>query len=140
MSTGLSPFNSVERHESLWIANRQPPQQEGIDETEDRGVRADAERERENGDEGERGRAPQRPERVLQIAPCIVDPTERPRIAMKLLRLLDPAERQPRGMACLFRQHPSAQELIFEDRQMRGNFALELRLPSARLQRIEKSL
>jgi hypothetical protein len=62
------------RDQPVRIAERQRPQQRGVDQREDRAVGADPERQREDRDDSEGGRDPQLPERELEIIPELVDP------------------------------------------------------------------
>jgi len=57
----------VDRDELAGVPIRQLSQQHRVDDAEDRGVRADAERERENDDERERGRMPETPRGIPQV-------------------------------------------------------------------------
>ena len=68
------------------------PQQRLIDQREQRGVRADPEREREEGGDREHGTAPQRAERVAEVAGAVVDPAPSPRLAHVFAHLHDAAE------------------------------------------------
>ncbi len=61
-----------EEHEAPGLRVRQGPQQDGVHHAEDRGVGADAERERGHGDDGEAGRAPQRAHREANVPPEVV--------------------------------------------------------------------
>ena len=45
------PGRFVQNHDPVGIRIRQRPEQDGIDDAEDRGVRADAERERQDGNQ-----------------------------------------------------------------------------------------
>ena len=58
----------LEADERVRLRVGQRLEQHGVDDAEDRGVRADAEREREHGRERERGPAHQPPKRMAQIA------------------------------------------------------------------------
>ena len=58
----------VERHEPLGRAERQGTEQDAADGAEDRGVRADPEREREDRNDREAGTSPEGPNRVPHIA------------------------------------------------------------------------
>ena len=53
--------------EPIGIAVRQRLQQQRVDDAEDRGVRADAERQRGDGDEAEARRAQQQPRAVAKV-------------------------------------------------------------------------
>ena len=56
-----------EKHEPIGFRERQRPQQHGAHDAEDRGVRADAEREDQHGDDGEAGRAREHADGVANV-------------------------------------------------------------------------
>ena len=113
-------------HETIGVRIRQRPQQHGADHAEDGGRGTDAEREREHGDEGEAGRTPERPDTVRHIAPGVVDPGERARVAMQVLRVCDAAHRAPRGETRLVRTQAAAAVLVLEKGEVRGDFSRDL--------------
>jgi hypothetical protein len=91
----------IELHELLRIADRKPPQHQRVDQTEDGGVGADAEREREDDYQGEARCLGEQAQRVAHVAE---DRVERRAVALRadaLFRLLEPAERQRRLAPCL---------------------------------------
>ena len=59
---------AVELHELLRLGIGQRPQEDGVDHAEHRGVRADAERQRQDRDEAEAGLAPHQAQCVAEIA------------------------------------------------------------------------
>jgi hypothetical protein len=54
-------------HNASWFLERKAPQKQIVDETEDCGVRANREREREHGDDGERWCFGERTECVFEV-------------------------------------------------------------------------
>ncbi len=65
-----------EHHQAARIRVGERPQQDGVHDREDRRIRADAERQRGDGGEGERRAVPRRPKRVPQILKeCVHDGT-----------------------------------------------------------------
>ena len=52
---------------ALRIGDRQRPQQHRVDQAEDRRVRADAQRQRQDGDEAESGALDEHPEGVFEV-------------------------------------------------------------------------
>ena len=54
-------------HEPIGVLERQAIDEHGLDDREDRGVRADAERERQHGDGGEARRAQPESNRVAKV-------------------------------------------------------------------------
>jgi hypothetical protein len=78
-------------HELVRLRVRQRLEQHGVDDTEDRGVRADSEREREHGRERERGPAQQPAKRIAKIAShgiCETDRARRPALTLGVLELV----------------------------------------------------
>jgi hypothetical protein len=67
-----APVGEVEHDQLLRVGDRQWPKQQGIEQLVDGGVGAGAERQRQDGDDGEPGAATQHPERMVQVAqqPC----------------------------------------------------------------------
>ncbi len=123
---GLPSLDSQKRDQLLRIADRQPTQQQCVNETEDGGVRPDAERERQDGDDRESRRPAERPHRVVQIAARVGEPHERPRIAMELLRLLCPTERETRCAARRLRRHSAAFVLFLQQPEVERQLSIEL--------------
>ncbi len=78
--------------ESIGLGIRQRLQQHGVDNAQDGGGGADAERERQHGSEGESRRASQPADRVGHIAAQVLEPGERTLVAVAFLCLLDTAE------------------------------------------------
>ena len=69
----------ADHDEPIGIRVRQRAQQHGVEDAEDRGVRADAERQRHERDRREAGRAPQQPRGVAHVARQIDDQATAPR-------------------------------------------------------------
>ena len=61
------PIAVLEQDQPLRVGIRQRPQQHGVDHGEDRDVGADAERQREDGGEGEARLPDEEPQRVAEI-------------------------------------------------------------------------
>ena len=74
----------VEQHEAIRLAHRKLAQQELIDEREDAGVGADAEREGKDGGRGEARTPPQRPRAVSGVARQLLGPAQAALIAERL--------------------------------------------------------
>ena len=72
--------------------DRERLHQDEIDQTEDRGVGADPERERQQRDDGKRRRAAKQAERVGDVAAQLVQPTQSEGVAAMRLVRLDAAE------------------------------------------------
>src|SRR6266581_2854150 len=82
-------------HQSCRILVRQRPQQNRINHTENRGVRANSERKRQDGYRGETGILAQRARTVAYVLQQRFDEGHAARVAMLFLDLLDAAEFQP---------------------------------------------
>ena len=86
-------------HEARRVRKRQRAGARRVDEAEDRRVRADADREREHGDERKAGRFAERPERVAYVLHQRFERIERPHVPALLLQIGDVPEPAPRGRA-----------------------------------------
>src|SRR5207237_9119439 len=100
--------------ERIAIVDREVLQQRRVDETEDRGVRADAKRERKNGGDGKAATLPQRSRGVHEISPEIAQQVtprrprrnrlarerlpQRPHLAVEQVFIVDLVDREPHGL------------------------------------------
>ena len=109
-----SSREQVERRQLAGILDWQHSQKDGIGKTEDGGVGANPERERGDRNRREPGRSAQHPKRVSQVAPRIVYPAERTRIAVVLFRLLYTAEGAAGGEACVLDRQATTLELVLQ--------------------------
>ena len=107
----------------LWILRRNRSQHHRVDLAEDRGIGANAECKRENYGGGESRRFRQHTQRVSNILHGLLDPEQRPLIAMSLLRLLHAAVGSLRRDPCFFRRHATAFKFLREQREMRRDLA-----------------
>ena len=98
---------------------RQRAEQHGMDDAEDGGVGADAEREGADDDRGEPRRAQERARRESGVLTEVVEPPERPRIAMQLLRLRHSTKRASSRQAGLGVGQPPTLVLVLEDTEVR---------------------
>jgi hypothetical protein len=96
------------------------------EEAVDDGDGADADREGQDGDAGEPRRPAQHAQRVADVPSRVLDPAERSRRALDLFGLLDAAERPSRRDARVRRAQAAALELLFKQRQVRGDFPVEV--------------
>src|SRR4029434_5723477 len=103
----------------------------GVEQLEDRGVGADAERERQDGDDREAGGQAQQPQAVPQIAPYAVDKAD----GIHLIDLLSDQRRIPqlalRRRARGGRRHAARDVLVGLHHQMRLELASALVVPSS---------
>ena len=86
----------ADRDEPIGIRVRQRAEQHGVEDAEDRGVRADAERQRHERDGREAGRTPKQPRGVADVSRQIDDQVRRPR---RRRRRLVARRLQPSGAA-----------------------------------------
>src|SRR5262245_20180547 len=88
------------------------PKQSRIHYTEDRGVRSDAERERDHGHQSEPGILRQHSHTVAQVLANILNPSHTASVPTPLLRLFYAAECFASSIARLFRIHPQPDVLF----------------------------
>ncbi len=86
----------AQRGETAGVPVGQRLEDDAVDDGEDRGGRADTEREGEDGDRGEAGALPQQPEPVAEVLEDVLEPRQAAPLADLLLDALDMAE-TPRG-------------------------------------------
>ena len=112
----MPPRPKPDFHEILRSAYRQRPEHERIHETEDRGIRADAERKSGNDDERKARVPAENPQCVADIPAEIVEPGQASLIALRFHCLGNTAILKPRCTPCVFRRvaapfHISGSEL-----------------------------
>ena len=108
------------RTSSLGPVHREPPDQHGIDEAEDRRIRTDAERQRERRREGEPRPAPRQPPRVAQVLPHVAEHVS-----------TGSARRDGRRRARLFeRRHGLAEQVLVAELGQGQTRRLVLRCPA----------
>jgi hypothetical protein len=100
-----------EDDEAIGVRVRQRPQQHVIDDTERRGRRADAEREREDDREARSSRSPQQAKAVPGVAEEVREPSRRRRVAGGFLDRLEAAGLDERGAPRLLRR-PALRDLL----------------------------
>ena len=98
---------------------RQRAQQHGMDDAEDGGVGADAEREGADDDRGEPRCAQEGAHRESGVLPEVVEPPERPRIAMQLLCPRHSTQRASSRQAGVGIGQPPTLVLVLEDTEVR---------------------
>jgi len=106
--------------------HRQRAQEQGVDQAEDRGVGADAERQRKRRDEREDRARYQHPGRVPQVTSEVFHMTGPAHIAAPFLDLGHTAESAQSGMAGLARGHARRDVLRDELIEMEGQLGREL--------------
>ena len=112
--------------ELLAIAEGQRPQEHAVDDAEDRGVGADAERHGEDHDESEPRIARHVAQAVTDILhECFPEPRQ-PRIAHVVFHAVDLTEVSERRGACFRRAHATADVVFREHVDVKRQFAIEL--------------
>ena len=84
-----------DQHETAGVLDGQRAQHEAVDQGEDRGVRADAEGERQDGNGRHDGRGAEGPNREAQVSPETLDEAHTERISILFLDLIETAEFEP---------------------------------------------
>ena len=113
----------TKNHQALRVFGRQRPEHHRVDDAEDRGVGADAERQREDCNSGKARRFRQHPQRITQVLYRLFDPKRGSFVAMRLLCLLHTTVGALRGQSGFFRRHAAAFEIVGEQRKMRRHLA-----------------
>ena len=128
--------NDLDLHHTARLADRQRPQQQTVDEAEERRVGADAERERERHDSGEGGALPEHSDRVAHVLREDVEPGQAALLAVHLAETVRPAELQE-GLASRVRGgQPAPLEFVGQQLEVRRQLFVELTLqPILREQR-----
>jgi hypothetical protein len=117
----------------------QRTEQDSMDDAEDGGVGADAEREGADDDRGEARCAPERAHRESGVLPEVVEPPEGPRIAMQVLRPRHATKRASSRQAGLGIGQPPTLVLVLEDTEVRRQLAFELGLSAVRLDEMDET-
>src|SRR5882762_6424819 len=113
-------------HQSCRIPKRQWPQQDRINHTENRCVRADGQRQSKHGDSGEAGTLGQHPHAEANVLPEAIPPKPASRFVKSLLGLRHVAEGATRsGSRLLLTQALFLQPLDLK-LQMSLNFGIEV--------------
>ncbi len=124
-------------HESIGITKGRRLDQHGMDDREDGGVGANAQRQRQHHRCREPRRAAQRAQCVLDVAADIVEPGKRARIALAVLHLLYAAERTSGRDARIGRAHAAAPIVVFQQRQVCRGLARQIGLGPVRPEDID---
>ena len=116
----------AENHQALRVLRRQRPQHHRINNAEDSGVGADAERQGKNRCAGKARRSCQHTQRIAQILYRLLHPKQGSFVAMRLLCLLHTAVGALRGQSGFFRRHAAAFEIVGQQCKMRRHLACKL--------------
>ena len=87
-------------------------QDDGVDDAEDRGIRANAQRERQDAGQRERRRFAKLPEREANVGEHVLDGEEAPYLAPFLFHARDVAEGAPGGQSGILPGNPARHERI----------------------------
>jgi hypothetical protein len=118
----------------------QRPEQDRVDQREDRGVRPDADGDQDDDEQAEPWLAPHHPQSVADILGDRIEGGEAARVAVGLAGLIDAAEPAPRFAARVLAREPLALEVPFEQRQVRLDLGIEAaQAPSPREETSEAS-
>ena len=114
----------------LRIFHRQRPKAHRIQQLENRRVRADAERQRQDRDDGESGTEAKEARAILEIAPRAVEQGNRIHLIDVLADQGDVAEFAPCGVACVTRRHAARDVVVDFNREVRVELARALVVPA----------
>lgn len=125
----------VERHELVGTLDRQWPQQHRVDQAEDGGVGAGAERQRDDGHGGKAALPAEHAQGVSQILERRLDERQAAAIPIDLFDLIDAAEGAQRRVPGVVSGHPSAPVLVDLHLEVAADLVVEIPLePAAREQ------
>jgi hypothetical protein len=94
------------------MSERRRPQQHGVDDAEDRGVEADADRQRQDHHGAESGTPAQHAQGVADVLPQLIDPDRHPDGACVLFDPCDAAEGFERLGARIRRRHAASDVVL----------------------------
>src|SRR5215472_7266569 len=95
-------FDGGDINQTVGFAEGKAMQKCGVHQSEDRGVRTDAERESKDGDNSEARRLKKHSEAIAKVLQHTFDEVRPPRIATFFLRQLHSAKLHPRPPLCFF--------------------------------------
>jgi hypothetical protein len=121
----------LQRHQLLRVPHRQGSHQVGVDDAEDRRVRADAERERRDDGQREAGVFREHPHAVARVLPGALEPRPDPHAARVLARQRLVAERAPAGVLRVGARQAVALQLLLAQRAVRLELFCEIRVQPA---------
>ena len=101
------------------------PQQYGLDKAERSCVRADAQRERQDRDGGERGLPAEGAQRIAAVLSGVCEPGEAACPTMRLAQLLHASERSPRFPPCFVRAEPALAQALLHQRQVQCDLLIQ---------------
>jgi hypothetical protein len=101
----------VDEEQSIGASHRHPFEQDGVDEAEDRGICANAQRQRQHRDNREAWRAAQDAPGIAQVVPPLVDEPQPNRLPTLLDTGVRTAEVCPGAASRLFGGEPAANEI-----------------------------
>ena len=133
--TGVLDVAVPHGDEPIDVAIRQRLDHYRRDDAEDRGGRADAERERGHGDRGDARRAPPAAEREAEVACAVAQPRQPVGVARPLLRGREVAEPHARRAPRLLDAHPAADVLVGQRFEVEARLLVERRVGRRRTQR-----
>ena len=125
------PAAVVDEEQALRLRDGKRLQQQRIDEAEDRGVRADAERKRQDGDDRECRRSTQQPERIADISAQLVDDAQPEHLPAFVSPGVDAAKRDPRQSVSFVGGDAAADEIGTVQIDMQSHLVLHLAIEIA---------
>ena len=129
----------VDAHHLVRPIDRHRPEEKGVRDGEDRNVRANAERERQERDNGEARATEDQAKRVVKVPPEVLEPAEGASVAMGVLLSLRTDHAASRRLGRRGRQ-TAASEILFGKSEMSADLTVELGLRPRRSDEREKAL
>ncbi len=102
----------VDAHQPIRVWKRQRPQEQRVNDREDREVRADADRQRRESGGGEAGRPPEQPNRVARIATYSVEHPQPACVTAVVLDAFEPAEFHACAAHGFLHRHSGAHQIV----------------------------
>jgi hypothetical protein len=127
------------RDEAIAIRERQGPQQHGVHDAEHRRVRADADRQRGNGDCGDGGRSTKRAQTVAEIAQQFVEPRQHFDVAAGFAHAQPTAELPSRRRLGVSRRHAVPDQLVDTRCDVKGDLLVQGALDFGLAEQIRKT-
>src|SRR5262245_10599420 len=115
----LTRIRLLNHNNPVDVLERWTPQQERIDDTKDRAVRADAQRQRENGDDCEAWIFRKRPYAKPDVPQHLFQAEKRTLFPLHFFCLLDPTERPSRSYSRFIGSHASTKEVLLDQNHVR---------------------
>ena len=132
-STGETAFrvDVADAIERLWIGHWKRLQQDGVNQSEDRGIRPNPQRNREDHGESEPRGPSELPHRIPDVLPELFQPENRAFLPVHLFCPFHIAVGTSRSKTCVVWAHASLPKIVLQQRQMRVDLPIQLCIQAA---------